>query len=82
MWSTHPTPPDAVALELRDGWLTFDSGTERRRLGPIPVDWEAFSAQRLELICRVAKRARDSNPHLGVVIDPDDSAGTGQRASG
>ena len=71
VWSTHPASPIAVAVELRAGWLTFDSGTERRRVGPIPAEWETLSAQRLELMCRVAKRARDSDPSFIAPIDQD-----------
>jgi hypothetical protein len=43
------------------GWLTFDSGTEKRRLSPIPEDWQGFSdgqlAQLLER-AEVAPRRR------------------------
>ena len=32
-----------VHPELRDGWLCFQSSTDRRRLAPIPVGWHEAS---------------------------------------
>ena len=37
------TLPDS----LRDGWLAFQSAAERRRLGPVPQDWESLSEDAL-----------------------------------
>lgn len=36
-----------VEPEFRDGWLAFQSGTEWRRLGPIPDGWENLSDDEL-----------------------------------
>ena len=36
------------------GWLTFESADEKRRLAPIPADWESLPPGRLELLCRAA----------------------------
>lgn len=33
-------PRARVALGLEKGWLVFESAVERRRLAPIPVNWE------------------------------------------
>jgi len=33
-------PRVAVEPEFRGGWLAFQSGSEWRRLAPIPVGWE------------------------------------------
>jgi hypothetical protein len=71
VWSTHPQTPTSVNVQLREGWLTFDSGTERRRVGPIPKGWETFSIERLELTCRVATPARVSDPNR-VVLTQDE----------
>jgi len=38
------------------GWLTFETAGEKRRLAPVPSGWEAFSPERLELLCRMADR--------------------------
>jgi hypothetical protein len=40
--------------ELADGWLCFESGSEKRRVAPIPKGWEEFSAEQLEGLCRSA----------------------------
>jgi len=45
-------PVVAPAMQL--GWLVFDSGTERRRLAPIPPAWEARPACDLERLCERA----------------------------
>lgn len=33
--------------ELRDGWLCFEGAGEKRRLTPVPDDWERCSEPRL-----------------------------------
>lgn len=43
--------------EMRAGWLVFDSTGERRRLTPIPADWETLPDQRLTRLCEMAVRA-------------------------
>ena len=47
---------------LRDGWLCFDAGGDRRRLTPIPADWEDCPANALERYCRLAAPVRRSSP--------------------
>ena len=42
---------------LGNGWLCFEAPVEKRRLAPIPADWERCSSQRLEEYCRAAKKA-------------------------
>jgi hypothetical protein len=54
VWNTRPSMSLFYGEELRNGWLTFESATERRRLAPIPGGWEDVSADRLELMCRAA----------------------------
>lgn len=49
VWNCEP--------EDREGWLCFQSATEKRRLFPVPAHWEHGSADRLELFCRVAEPA-------------------------
>lgn len=74
VWSTWPTNPAIVSPELRAGWLTFDSGWSRRRLIPIPSDWECADIERLQLLCHVAKAARSSDPFLKEIHDAEDDA--------
>ena len=40
--------------ELADGWLCFESGSEKRRVAPIPPGWEQFTPAQLESLCRSA----------------------------
>lgn len=58
VWRTVPQAGGVLDLELRTGWLTFESKHERRRLAPIPAGWENASASRLELWCRNAIEVR------------------------
>lgn len=36
---------------FREGWLLFESATEKRRLAPVPSDWESFSDEALAMLC-------------------------------
>jgi hypothetical protein len=40
-------PRVSVEPEFRKGWLAFQSGTEWRRLAPIPEAWESMSDREL-----------------------------------
>lgn len=71
MWAVVPTNPSSVTDDLREGWLSFDSERERRRVGPIPKDWEQLPAERLELLCKIATPGRRSDP-TGVLNVPED----------
>ena len=42
---------------LDTGWLCFETDREKRRLAPIPSDWQRCSAEQLERYCAAAKRA-------------------------
>jgi hypothetical protein len=46
---------------LRDGWLCFDAEGMRRRLTPIPGDWEDCDYGALEAYCRSAIPVRVSS---------------------
>ena len=74
VWSTVPSNAGSVAPDLRDGWLSFDSGLQRRRMGPIPTGWEAAPDERLELFCRIATPTRWSDPFDMVVPAISDSS--------
>jgi hypothetical protein len=39
---------------LADGWLCFQSSTEKRRLTPIPPDWESCHEETLSVLLRAA----------------------------
>lgn len=45
-----------VRPEFSEGWLAFHAGDgARRRLAPVPHDWERLSDEELELCCRAAR---------------------------
>jgi hypothetical protein len=67
VWSTVPAIPTAVDEDLRAGWLTFQCESARKRLSPIPEEWEEATAERLDEMCRRAEVAR----RTGVTPDPD-----------
>ena len=52
LWLVWDVIPSVVVKEeLREGWLTFETGREKRRLTPFPLGWETFSdAELLELL--------------------------------
>ena len=57
VWETIPAR--AVGLgEFGKGWLTFDDGTERRRLAPVPEGWPRYTDERLALLLRIAQPSR------------------------
>ena len=55
--SLHPiTRGEDFMGDFADGWLTFESPTERRRLpAPYPANWTSFDLPRLDALCRAAK---------------------------
>jgi hypothetical protein len=72
VWSTIPAM-GGVAGGYRRGWLTFTSATERRRLAPIPSDWEQATDAELSAYVERASPARQTPP-TGMPTD-DDSDG-------
>ena len=40
------------------GWLIFESGSDRRRLSPIPADWESAAEEQLCDLCARASAPR------------------------
>ena len=42
---------------LDGGWLCFENEAEKRRLTPIPADWQRCTARELEQYLHAAKRA-------------------------
>ena len=65
VWSTTPVAGAVLNAEMQKGWLTFDSEAERRRLVPIPKDWEESSHDRMELYCRAAEPVTRTTPIRG-----------------
>jgi len=45
----------ALSPQLRHGWLAFRHDDERRRLAPIPANWEEASTEQLQRWCAAAE---------------------------
>lgn len=43
-----------TATPFANGWLCFESGSEKRRLAPIPAGWAFNEPLNLEALCRQA----------------------------
>ena len=55
--AVRPSTSKSLTPQYRSGWLSFDSGTETRRLAPIPDDWATASDDELCRLCSLAKVA-------------------------
>jgi hypothetical protein len=51
-----------IAERYVGGWLAFESPTERRRLAPIPTDWETASEAELAAMCDTASGQGSRGP--------------------
>jgi hypothetical protein len=71
VWSTTPTPRSVLGSDMQNGWLTFESDGERRRLVPIPRDWELAEPDRMELYCRAAQPVTRTTPIRGIPLPPE-----------
>jgi hypothetical protein len=74
VWDTHPTVPPPVAKPVSDGvaeiariskkrergWLTFTAEADRRRLSPIPKDWETADEESLKAMLDAADPVVDA----------------------
>ncbi len=56
VWSTLPYYTTGLTGPMQQGWLTFESGDDRRRLAPIPDGWERASDEQLRAFCSRAER--------------------------
>src|SRR6266581_7937320 len=50
-----PAPLDQA---LASGWLCFEAGEQKRRLAPIPPEWESLPAEGLRRLCESATIVR------------------------
>ncbi|HEY5062641.1 MAG TPA: hypothetical protein VII52_13965 [Gemmatimonadaceae bacterium] len=73
----RPTPPGGLTRERRHrtefratpggltaGWLCFETGTEKRRLAPVPAEWAAMSNEELDRLCRSATPSKSKPRRL------------------
>lgn len=64
----HSGPRGTLKWGMNAGWLCFETAAEKRRLTPIPSDWEKCPREQLEAYCAQARRAR--RPILELHVDP------------
>jgi hypothetical protein len=56
VWDVYPSARAGASTSsvphhtFVDGWLCFECGSEKRRLAPIPFDWELCDCDRLEAL--------------------------------
>ena len=74
VWSTTPSAGSVLASDMQKGWLTFESDGERRRLVPVPRDWEAAAPERMELYCKAALPVARTTPIRGIPEQRDEDA--------
>lgn len=86
VYDVYPTGPSSAlgqidvmdrinAFPSRDhaqGWLCFESPSEKRRLTPIPVEWEICDAGKLEEFCGCAGFVSRMTPRrIDADVKPD-----------
>jgi hypothetical protein len=66
VFAVYPEARPSVHSQLKgsypQGWLCFDSAGEKRRLSPIPDDWQGLSD---ELLGQLAERAESASTRRG-----------------
>lgn len=70
VWSIVPSYESArddgrMTPGLQGGWLCFEHDDEKRRLSPIPSDWEGVDTGGLERYCTEAKPVRRRSLVMG-----------------
>jgi len=55
--AVRPSTSKSLNAPFQSGWLSFDSGTETRRLAPIPDGWYTMTDQQLAELCKSAQVA-------------------------
>jgi len=73
-----------LPAEYRQGWLVFESVTEKRRLAPVPAGWRELSDEALAALCATATvQTRRGGAKAGdhpVALPNDDRDLEGRRA--
>ena len=58
VWDVRPAYRGMTNADLEGGWLVFRSEFDKRRLCPIPAEWENYSVEQLGRLSRVARSAQ------------------------
>ena len=65
VYAVHPSVGSVrtgtLAEAFRNGWLCFEAHDQRRRLAPIPEQWESLSDEALRVLCQNAEVATRHN---------------------
>jgi len=71
-WATYPTVGKVLSKGFENGWLTFESQSECRRLAPIPSGWEDFPDAKLLLLLKAATAAKKKpiSPQITTPLEP------------
>ena len=64
VWSTSPSHTNLPSPDWKDGWLTFECASAKRRLVPIPDGWDVVPLSQLEALCAAAEEMRRGRPSL------------------
>ena len=70
VWDTLPEKTTGLVDDYRSGWLTFDDGTERLRLAPVPEGWTTLPAERVFRVIAVGRQPSQSW-HAGIEVPGD-----------
>jgi len=64
VWDTYPqvSPRERLPTAFRNGWLCFETDTERRRLAPVPLGWQEGTAKEMLAWLRTAEVVRRNGP--------------------
>ena len=58
VWPTRPQQRGVHPDALEGGWLTFECGSVKKRIVPIPDGWDELDNLELERLCRMAEEFR------------------------
>lgn len=72
----RPSQHSQLKGTFQQGWLCFDSGTEKRRLSPIPDGWQQLSDGQLEQLSERAQVASRKRGRPRKDSRPDDRGAT------
>ena len=83
VWDVNPVVHNRDSKALRrafltvpDGWLCFESEKGRRRLAPIPADWDVTDTLNLEYYCSRAEEV--DKPGSNYMQSREPGAGSGE----
>jgi hypothetical protein len=80
VWDVRPeTRTHRLGNELDNGWLCFQSGSTRRRLHPIPTEWDRSSDTYLVELFSQATEVAPAKKVPGRIETEDDARADGSR---